>query len=376
MTKVSLEQTDNPDATVQLPAAGEYVVFRLREQLYGVSVSSVHEIIPLPELSLVDEAPSYLAGVLNLRGSVLPIINLVHYFGHKTTHYFLDDRIVFVHDHQQRMVGLVVNDVIDVHYFSTSDIEAVPEYQNSLSRDEHVIPAFAKFNDDIVMLLDASRLFESHSILAESQMIADQEGLSNSLSSSQIEADESVQDESVQFFPEASIEVRQILQQRSQNLLQMEMVQELSDQTSLVVVKLNDELFGLELEYVLEFIEAKELAPIPCTPDYMLGNTNLRGDILTVTDVRPLFQLEQPALSKVTSVVVVKFSDLVLGLRVDEVHEVLYLSAKDLGKLPVAVQSDGDAFLKGTINFNDCVVSVVDLHKLLSGGEMSINEHL
>lgn len=371
MAKESVVQAANLDNIKQLPVAGEYVVFRLGEQIYGVSVASVHEIIPLPELSLVDEAPAYLAGVLNLRGAVLPIINLASYLGHKTTHYFLDDCIIFVNDHQQRLVGMVVNDVIDVHYFSTSDIELVPEYQNSLSRYEHVIPALAKFNDDIVMLLDASHLLEIHSSLTESQRLADQEVLEASLFSSQIEIDENML-----FFPEASKDMRQILQQRSQNLLQIEMSQESSDQTSLVVVKLNDELFALELEYVLEFIETQELAPIPCTPDYMLGNTNLRGDILTVTDVRPLFQLEQPALSKVTRVVVLKFADLVLGLRVDEVREVLYLSAKGLGKLPVAVQSGGDAFLKGTFNFNERVVSVVDLHKLLSSGEMSVDEHL
>ena len=89
-----------------------HLIFTLRGGVYAVPASAVREILWLPELTPVEESPRYVAGVLNLRGRIVPVIDLNVRFGHAPRPYHLEDSVILF-EWEDAIAGLIVNSVRD-----------------------------------------------------------------------------------------------------------------------------------------------------------------------------------------------------------------------------------------------------------------------
>lgn len=349
-------------------AGGEdFVIFTLRNSLYGMPSGAVLEIVQLPALSPLEEAPNFIAGVVNLRGNVLPVINLDIHFGHAAHHFSLDDRIIITR-HGQGLIGVIVDDVLDVSTIRPHQREALPEYGADDPGRVHFITDLARTRDGIVMLMDAQNLMQYHPDFNAAA--------SNEAEKYQRNGGSELGTGASGLFADASDSEREILHQRARDLAQDARHEGLAELTPLAVVEINQEYFGMELALVHEFAERVRITPVPCTPSHIVGNTNLRGDVLTVTDIRPLLNMPQPEIGHEHRIVVLSHDGMVAGVRVDDVHDVLYVPLSDLAALPTAIRPSSDEFLKGTIKYRDHVVSVIDLHRLLAMDELVIDEEI
>lgn len=363
-TNAIQQNAGSPDTNnAQMLGNGDYVIFSLSKSLYGIPSRAVREIVQLVEISPVDEAPDFIDGVINLRGSVIPVVNLDIHFGHPLHHYSLDDRIIVINDGHEAL-GILVDDVFDVQNIDTAKLEPVPEYQQGAESRERFITALARTEKGILMLMNPEHLLEYH---ADFKGMVAVEALSN-VAEGRESGDETL------FFPGATAEIREILHQRAQELSQVQESENLSDSIPLAVIELNHELFGVDLMLVQEFAEVEQINPVPCTPAYVIGNTNLRGNVLTVTDLRPLLQMPLADINGVEKLVIINAGGVTVALRVDEVHDVLYASLGSLTDLPTAVRSISDDYLMGSINYRDCIVSVIDMNGILDKGVLVIDE--
>jgi purine-binding chemotaxis protein CheW len=105
-------------------ATEQLVVMRLADEDYGVEITHVREIIRMQNITEVPQAPAGVEGIINLRGSVIPVVDLRQRFGIRTSDNSAETRIVVV-DAQEQTVGLVVDAVTEVITVSTSLIEPV-----------------------------------------------------------------------------------------------------------------------------------------------------------------------------------------------------------------------------------------------------------
>src|SRR5216683_270758 len=111
--------------TTNLGASSEerqLVVFQLGAELYGVEISRVHEIIRLQTVTRVPRSPSFVEGVINLRGKVISVINLRRRFGLSAAEHTRAGRIVVV-DINDQVIGMVVDGVSEVLRVNTSTLE-------------------------------------------------------------------------------------------------------------------------------------------------------------------------------------------------------------------------------------------------------------
>ncbi|MDP1909055.1 MAG: chemotaxis protein CheW, partial [Hyphomicrobium sp.] len=136
-----------------------YLIFGHRGARYGLDVRAVREIVWLPELSPIEEFPPYIAGVVNLRGRVLPVMDLGLRFGHVHEPYVPSDRIIVIDSNEVR-VGVVANELHDVSAIPQAAIEAVRSYQGAGGHAQFVCGE-AKLDDGLAMLLDADALLRS-----------------------------------------------------------------------------------------------------------------------------------------------------------------------------------------------------------------------
>ena len=133
----------------------QYLTFQLGEELYGVDILRVQEIKGYTTVTKIPNTPPHIKGVLNLRGTIVPIVELRTKFGMPTIDYTMFTVIVVVVV-QDRIMGLVVDSVSDVLNISKQDIQAPPEFGAKV--DVSVLTGIGKSGDKLVALLNIDRL--------------------------------------------------------------------------------------------------------------------------------------------------------------------------------------------------------------------------
>jgi purine-binding chemotaxis protein CheW len=137
------------------------VGFQVGRETYGVPITSLHEIVRVPEITAVPDAPDYLEGVINLRGKIVSVMDLRKRFGEKEVALKKYNRILVV-EHAGRLAGLIVDSASEVLKISTDAVEAPP----AMFQDGglNCVTGLGKVNGRLVVLLDMSKLLSPGSL--------------------------------------------------------------------------------------------------------------------------------------------------------------------------------------------------------------------
>ena len=147
---------------------------------------------------------------------------------------------------------------------------------------------------------------------------------------------------------------------------------ESSDEAILVVFTLADGLYGVNVSQVREITSMRETTPVPNSPYYVDGVTNLRGQVTTVTDLRKRFGLDEKERDDNTRIIIVEPEGVPIGMVVDSVSEVLRMPAKEIEPVPdLVVESNGSGidsdYVKGVGKLDDeKLLILLDLEKVLA----------
>jgi purine-binding chemotaxis protein CheW len=133
----------------------QFVVFELGAELYAVDIARVHEIIRLQSITRVPRSPAYVEGVINLRGKVIPVVDLRRRFGLPVAEHTRASRIVVVEIGEQ-VVGIVVDAVSEVLRVNTALIE--PPSPVVAGVDSEYLEAIARLPERLLILLDLDRV--------------------------------------------------------------------------------------------------------------------------------------------------------------------------------------------------------------------------
>ena len=136
-----------------------------------------------------------------------------------------------------------------------------------------------------------------------------------------------------------------------------------------VTFKLQEETYGINVMQVQEVLRYTEIAPVPGSPDYVLGIINLRGNVVTVIDTRSRFGLEPGEVTDNSRIVIIEAEKQVIGILVDSVAEVVYLKASEIDTAPNVGTDESARFIQGVSNRDGELLILVDLNKLLSDEE-------
>jgi purine-binding chemotaxis protein CheW len=149
--------TNQPRATTEL--AGKYLTFAVSKERYGIEILTIQEIIQVPQLTRVPKSPEHTKGVINLRGKIIPVIDLRGRFGIVEIPY--NERTCIIVVHMKRggssvPIGLVVDTVLEVLDFEPKEIEPSPAYGDSF--DSSAILGLGRKGSIVTILLDAQIL--------------------------------------------------------------------------------------------------------------------------------------------------------------------------------------------------------------------------
>ena len=143
--------------------AGKYLTFILGSESYGIAVLKIREIIRLVNITAVPQMPEYVKGVINLRGKIIPVVDLRLKFGMARAETTERTCIIVVqvalHSGQTSQMGLVVDGVEEVTNIAATDIEETPDFGTKLDTDS--ILGMAKIKGVVKTLLDIDKVVSS-----------------------------------------------------------------------------------------------------------------------------------------------------------------------------------------------------------------------
>lgn len=147
MTAQTLKSGDDPVL--------QWVTFRLGNETYGINVMQVREVLRYTEIAPVPGAPSYVIGIINLRGNVVTVIDTRERFGLPNSEITDSTRIVILESEDQ-VVGIMVDAVAEVVYLRESEIEIAPNVGNDES--SRYIQGVCHKNDELLILIEIAKL--------------------------------------------------------------------------------------------------------------------------------------------------------------------------------------------------------------------------
>lgn len=147
----------------------QLVTFEVASEEFAVDILSVQEINRMMELTRVPQAPSEVEGVINLRGKIIPVLDLRKRFGLDCQEHNDQNRIIVVEVHG-RVIGFIVDRVHEVLRINSNIVEPAPAMVTSVDSD--FIAGVGKLDDRLIILLDLSRLFSAELMNATEQLSA------------------------------------------------------------------------------------------------------------------------------------------------------------------------------------------------------------
>lgn len=134
-----------------------FVTFNIGDEIYGVEVQKVHEIIGMVDITRVPKSKKYIKGVINLRGAVVPVLDMRTKFNMDVIDYTQYTVIIIV-EVKSRHIGMIVDAVSDVAEIPVDNISGSEQYSSTISAD--FIKSIGRIDEQIVIIVDIDQLLE------------------------------------------------------------------------------------------------------------------------------------------------------------------------------------------------------------------------
>lgn len=139
-----------------------YLTFFLGDEQYGIAIERIKEIIAMMKITSVPKIPSYMRGVINLRGSIIPIVDTRLRFEMSARDADMHTAIIIV-EVEKVNIGFIVDRVEEVVSIDAANLSEPPRFGGQIDTD--FISAVAQIEENVVMILDVLKLFEADEII-------------------------------------------------------------------------------------------------------------------------------------------------------------------------------------------------------------------
>ena len=153
-----MQDTVDIDLVIEDVMRGKYLTFLVGDVAYGIEISYVMEIISVQEITLVPHTHAYVKGIINLRGTVVPVIDMGMRFGHGEVVY-TEKTCIIVLSLDEMSVGILVDGVQDVLNIDDESIQDPPKTTGN-SLKNYFIKAVGVAGEEVKQLIDVYRVFE------------------------------------------------------------------------------------------------------------------------------------------------------------------------------------------------------------------------
>ncbi|MDH5559539.1 MAG: chemotaxis protein CheW [Deltaproteobacteria bacterium] len=311
------------DQTVQ------YITFGVGEELFGVDIMCVEEIIIPKKTTVIPRTPKYFKGIINLRGEVISIIDLNSRFGGEGHQDTEDSRVIVIKNHNLKL-GILVDKIKMIANINRKDIRTASRFV-ATEKQGFIQGSYQMPDDEILLLL-------------KQQSIVDEDD----------------------FFIHQEIQITA----KDAQSQEVEQIEDKIPEIFLVGFSLQEEQFAIESLMVEEIILLPEITPVPEMDDFAEGIFHLREAAIPIVRLGERLGLKKKEVSKGNLVIIIRVQKVKVGLIVDQVKEVYLIKENEIMPPPVNVSVKQQEQIRGVFKLErggkQNIVMLLKLEKLFS----------
>ena len=320
-----------------------HLYFMLGNSKYAINTSSVLEILKLPMLDYPQKLPNNIVGLLKYNNFVINVIDIRFYLDMEVSEYNTNNDLLIVKT-DETIFGIITDKIIGILPFESSNIDAIPFVDNKT-----IIDSIYKQNQDTIFIIN---IYSIENLLKTNL----------NLQSVDIQA----------LFPKDTASVA-IMQKRTKAMAEKSglslVAGDLYSRRKLISFNLNDDLYCISLDTLKEVLKDTSVTHVPGTPDFIAGIMNLRGDYITVLDLKKFLNLEDNKKSPTekTPVIIVSYDDMDLALMIDKINE-LFEVPED------KIINSGDSYYSAEFIYNETPYTILNIEKIFTDKKIVITD--
>lgn len=167
-----------------------------------------------------------------------------------------------------------------------------------------------------------------------------------------------------------------ILTERADRLKRVEKVEDTGEKMDVVIFQLGNDLFAIEAQYIHEIRQIGEITPVPCTPDFVLGITSVRGSIYSSLDIRKSFGAEERGVSPESMFILTVWNNIEVCLMVDAVIEKRGIPKREIKPMVTGSKNANLSYVVGFVLLDDKMVTLIDWNGFIAQANIIVNEEV
>ena len=273
-----------------------HLYFQIGENKYAINTMNVLEIMKLPALDYPQKLPNNIIGLLKYNNFVINIVDIRFYLNIEVPKYSVNNELLIVRT-DEVIYGIVTDKIIGIMPFETSQMDQIPFVDNKM-----IIESLYKRNNETIFVINAYAL--ENVLKGHNSEISDVDVVS--------------------LFPQDDSS-KKLMAKRTLAIAQKSSLrivsEELHAKNKYISFNLNNDYYCIALDYVKEVLKDTSITKVPGTPNFIEGIMNLRGDYITVINLKRFLSLPETVCADKKPVVIVKCNELKLALLIDRINE-------------------------------------------------------
>ena len=331
--------TDNSNYIEQ--KKNTHLYFQIGANKYAINSANVLEIMKLPALDYPQKLPNNIVGLLKYNNFVINVIDIRFYLNIEVTPYTTHSELLIVKT-DEAILGIITDKVIGIYPFNSALIDTIP-YIDSKT----IIDSLYKFENETIFIIN---IYAIENLLKEH----------NEWQSIDIST----------LFPKDESSIK-IMNKRTSDIASKSSFKlasgELHAKNKYISFQINNVYYCISLDYVVEVLKDTVITKVPGTPNFIQGIMNLRGDYITVVNLKNFLNLPNETTSDKNPVIIISCNELKLALLIDKINE-LFDYQQD------SIIDTGDSYYSGEFINNDTLYTILNIEKISSDKSLIITD--
>ena len=319
-----------------------HLYFQLGENKYAISTTNVLEIMKLPALDYPQKLPNNIIGLLKYNNFVINIIDIRFYLDIEVKPYNTDNELLIVKT-DEVIYGIITDKIIGILPFDTTFVDQIPFTDNKT-----IIDSIYKYQDDTIFI---TNVYAIENLLKQHN---------NKLPEVDIPS----------LFPQDQAS-KSLLMERTSNIADKATLRlatsEYHAKNKYISFNLNKDYYCITLDSVIEVVKDSLITKVPGTPDFIEGIINLRGDYITVINLKKFLELPNENISDKKPVIIIECNDLKLAFLIDKINELFdYQETVAVG--------NADSYYVSEFLYENNLYTIINVNKITSDKKIVITD--
>lgn len=319
-----------------------HLYFQIGEHQYAINSNNILEIIKLPALDYPQKLPNNIVGLLKYNNFVINIIDIRYYLNIEVTPYSVNNELIIVKT-DEVIFGIITDHVIGIAPFNTSQLDAIPFVDNKM-----IIDSIYKVKQNTIFIINVyaiETILKQHNIESNVDVTA--------------------------LFPQDEAS-KALMEKRTHEITDKAALKlassELHVKNKYISFNLNNDYYCIALDYVKEVLKDTSITRVPGTPDFIEGIMNLRGEYITVINLKKFLGLppSEKAIEK-KPVVIINCNELSLALLIDRINELFEYMEDEL-------TGSYDSYFSNEFIYNNVLYTALNVDKISSDKKIIVTD--